>query len=65
MPSGPQMIERISSRSSTVRAMGPAWLRKSVSIPGGRQSPVRGTLPLVGLMPTVPQECDGTRMLPP
>ena len=65
MPSGPRITPRISSRSATVLAIGPTWLIESVSIPGGRHSPVRGTLPLVGLMPTVPQACDGTRMLPP
>ncbi len=47
--------------SCTLRASGPT---QSSEDPYAT-SPVRGTRPYVGLMPTTPQKCAGCRMLPP
>ncbi len=48
-----------------MRAIGPSWVRLSSKPPGPGQWPVRGTRPLVGLMPAIPQTCAGWRMESP
>jgi len=64
-PSGPAITRRISSRSATDRAIGPSWVSGSWMPPNETACPVRGTRPWVGFSPAVPQQWDGTRMLPP
>ena len=61
-PSGPSSTASASATSRTLRTSGPAWVkRKSVS----GKCPVSGTRPWVGLSPTTPQWCAGSRIEPP
>ena len=64
-PSGPAMIGRTSSRSSTRRAIGPSCVNDSNSPSNPGQCPVLGTRPLVGLIPATPHRWAGCRMLLP
>jgi len=65
MLSGPLNMGSRSQRSSTYRAIGPTWLRGSVSPPPSAYPPVLGTRPVVGLRAAIPQKWAGRRMLPP
>ena len=59
--SGPAMTSSSSAASATLRARGPCVSRYGhVGI-----TPVRGTRPNVGFMPTMPQNCAGMRLEPP
>ena len=62
----PAMIGRRSARSSTRRAIGPSCVEDWQRSPRRTgQWPVRGTRPLVGFMPAMPQTWAGWRMLSP
>ncbi len=59
--SGPAIASSNSAASATVRASGPCVSRNGqVGI-----TPVRGTSPNVGFIPTMPQNCAGIRLEPP
>ena len=56
------MTGSTSARSSTRRAIGPSWVNDSNRPAGPGQCPVRGTRPLVGLIPATPHRCAGWRI---
>jgi hypothetical protein len=51
-PSGPSSTDSPSAASRTVRAIGPAWVKRKSA---AGKCPVSGTRPWVGLSPTTPQ----------
>ena len=55
------MIDSISAASSTVRVSGPT----QSSVHDSGMALARLTRPQVGLMPTTPQKCAGSRIEPP
>src|SRR5256885_12509227 len=65
MPSGPASTRSASARSETYRAIGPTWLRGSLTPPARPYPPVTGISPAVGFRAATPQQCAGRRMLPP
>src|SRR5438093_3656122 len=56
MPSGPASTRRAIRRSETYRAIGPTWLRVSVTPPASPYAPVTGIKPAVGLSAATPQQ---------
>ena len=56
------MTSSSSAASATVRAIGPVCASDAQD--GGEKPGERGTKPKVGLMPTTPQNDDGTRIEP-
>ena len=60
LQSGPEMMGRISARSSTYRAIGPFCVSESTApMLCETICPVRGTRPEFGFSPAMPQKCAG------